>query len=92
MPIQRRLPKFGFHHYDKKVFQVVNVKDLERITDEAEVTPEVLKKYGLIKKTDVPVKLLGDGDISRKLTVKVHAASKAAREKVEKAGGAVTLL
>ena len=91
MPIQRRLPKYGFHHYDKVTFQVVNVSDLEKI-DAEEVTPEVLQKNGLIKKVNAPVKLLGNGDISKKLSVTVHAASKAAREKIEKSGGVVTLL
>jgi len=91
MPIQRRLPKFGFYHWGKKVYQVVNLKDLERVEGE-EVTPEVLQGLGLIKKSTEPVKLLGDGDISRKFNVKVHAISKSAREKIEKVGGTVTLL
>lgn len=92
MPIQRRLPKFGFHQYDKTVYQVVNIEDLARIEGKDEITPEVLKEYGLIKKTTAPVKLLGTGEIDKKITITVHAVSKSAREKIEKAGGAVTLL
>ncbi|RMF60774.1 MAG: 50S ribosomal protein L15 [Calditrichaeota bacterium] len=92
MPIQRRLPKFGFHHYSKKVYQVINVGDLARIETQDEITPEVLKQYGLIKKASQPVKLLGDGEIDKKVTIKVHAISKSAQEKIEKAGGVVTLL
>jgi len=92
MPIQRRLPKFGFHQYNKVVYQVVNVSELERIEKTEEVTPEVLRDHGLIKSPDVPVKILGNGEISKKVNVKVHAISKSAREKIEKSGGAVTLL
>ncbi len=92
MPIQRRLPKFGFYQHGKKVFQVVNVQDLERIDKKDEITPDVLKEYGLVKKSDAPVKILGNGDITKKVTIKVHAISNTAREKIEKAGGVVTLL
>ena len=93
MPIQRRLPKFGFHQYAKVVYQVVNVSDLERIEVDGEITPELMLANGLISKSRVPVKLLGYGDLKKKkLSVKVHAASKTAREKIEKSGGEVTLL
>lgn len=92
MPIQRRLPKFGFHQYNKVVYQVVNVSELERIEKTGEVTPEVLRDNGLIKSLDVPVKILGNGEISKKVNVKVHAISKSAQEKIEKSGGGVTLL
>ena len=91
MPIQRRLPKFGFHHRGRVEYQVVNVKDLNRIESE-EITPEVLKASGLIKKLSQPIKILGDGDLEKSFTVKVHAVSKSAREKIEKAGGTVTLI
>ncbi len=91
MPIQRRLPKFGFYNRGRLVYQIVNLADLERVS-EAEITPEVLQKYGLVKKSDAPVKILGDGEVAKKLTVKVHAVSKSAQEKIEKSGGVVTLL
>src|SRR5579859_1505269 len=70
----------------------VNVRDLDRFDAGAEVTPETLVEKRLIKNTKTDVKLLGTGDISKKLTVRVHAISAAAREKIEKAGGTVELL
>jgi large subunit ribosomal protein L15 len=72
--------------------QPVNVRDLDRFDDGAEVTPEALKAKGLIRSLRKDVKLLGVGDISKKLTISVHAASATAREKVEAAGGTLTLL
>ncbi len=92
MPIQRRLPKFGFHNHGKKVFQVVNLGDLERIDGVDEVTPEILKENGLVKKADAPIKILGSGELKKKVALKVHAVSKSAQEQIEKAGGSVTLL
>ena len=91
MPIQRRLPKFGFTNIRKVVHQVINVAALEEI-GKAEITPEVLYELKMIRKKNVPVKLLGTGELSKKVNVKVNAVSKSAQEKVEKAGGSVTLL
>jgi large subunit ribosomal protein L15 len=70
----------------------VNVRDLERFDAGAEVTPETLVEKGLIKNTKTDVKLLGMGEITKKLTVRVHGISASAREKIEKAGGTVELL
>ena len=70
----------------------VNVRDLDRFDDGAEVTPESLVERKLIKNTRTDVKLLGNGDIKKKLTVRVHAISASAREKIEGAGGTVDLL
>jgi len=70
----------------------VNLRDLDRFEAGAEVTPESLVEVGLIKNTKTDVKLLGDGDVSKKLTVRVHAISASAREKIEAAGGTVELL
>lgn len=92
MPIQRRLPKFGFYNHGKIEYQVVNVQNLEKVSDVSEINPETLKKAGLVKKVDQPIKILGDGDLQKKVTVKIHAISKSAREKIEKSGGSVTLL
>ncbi len=92
MPIQRRLPKFGFYHHGKIVYQVVNLGDLNRLDENAEVTPEVLMKSGLVKSTKKPVKILGDGELTKKISVKVNAVSKSAREQIEKRGGSVTLI
>jgi large subunit ribosomal protein L15 len=92
MPIQRRLPKFGFHSYGKISYQVVNVGSLDKIGKESEINPEILKKAGLVKKADHPIKILGNGDLKGKVNIKIHAISKSAREKIEKSGGSVTLL
>src|SRR5216683_433908 len=70
----------------------VNVGSLDRFDDGAEVTPESLVDKGLLKNTKTDVKLLGNGDLKKKLIVRVHAISAAAREKVEQAGGTVSLL
>lgn len=70
----------------------VNVGSLDRFDDGAEVTPESLVEKGLLKNTKVDVKLLGNGELKKKLTVRVHAISATAREKVEGAGGTVSLL
>jgi large subunit ribosomal protein L15 len=70
----------------------VNVSSLDRFEDGAEVTPESLVEKGVIKNTRTDVKVLGNGEISKKLTVRVHAISASAREKIEQAGGTVSLL
>jgi large subunit ribosomal protein L15 len=73
--------------------QGVNVRDLERVFDAgAEVTPEVLKAKGLIRTTRIDVKILGQGELTKKLTVSAHGLSQTAREKIEGAGGSVVLL
>ena len=72
--------------------QPVNVRDLDRFDAGAEVTPESLVEKGLLKNTKIDVKLLGTGEVSKKLTIRVHAISASAREKVEAAGGNVELL
>ena len=92
MPLQRRLPKFGFTNYNKQVYQVVNLLDLNRIDPSKEITPELLKEAGVIKFANRPVKLLGKGEIEKKYTIKVHSISKSAKESIEKLGGSVTLL
>jgi large subunit ribosomal protein L15 len=72
--------------------QPVNLRDLERFDAGAEVTPESLVEKGILKNTRIDVKLLGSGEISKKLTIRVHAISASAREKIEAAGGTVELL
>lgn len=92
MPLQRRLPKRGFTNIFRVERAVVNVRDLEKFDANAEVTVEALLDRGLIKNLNKPVKLLGDGELSKPLKVTVHACSKKAREVVEKAGGEVVLV
>jgi large subunit ribosomal protein L15 len=70
----------------------VNVRDLDRFDAGDEVTPETLVEKGLIKNTKIDVKLLGNGEISKKLTIRLHGISAGAREKIEKAGGTIELL
>ena len=92
MPILRRLPKRGFKNPFKVEYAVVNVGELaKRFEAGAVVDPEALRVKGLLKK-NLPVKILGDGEISVALTLKVHAVSRSAREKIEKAGGSVEIL
>jgi len=92
MPILRRLPKRGFKNPFKVEYAVVNVGELaKRFEAGAVVDPEALRAKGLLKK-NLPVKILGDGEISVALTLKVHAVSRSAREKIEKAGGSVEIL
>jgi len=92
MPLQRRVPKRGFTNIFRKEFQIVNVKDLERLKDSKKVTPEALYESGLIKKKNVKVKILGHGDLSAALEVSAHAFSGSAKEKIEKAGGKANVL
>ncbi len=91
MPLQRRLPKFGFTNPNKVIFQVINVGDLNKVKDVENITKEELLKAGLIRKKNQPVKLLGDGEIDHKINIQVDAISKSAKEKIEKVGGVVTL-
>jgi large subunit ribosomal protein L15 len=90
MPLQRRLPKYGFTNINRKDNQVVNVQDLSQFS--GEVSVQFLFDKGLIGKKSMPVKILGNGDLTSKVDVKVNAVSKSAREKIEKQGGTVTLL
>jgi large subunit ribosomal protein L15 len=88
MPLQRRLPKRGFTPLDRTEYQVVNLWQLEAL-GEGEVSPETLKAHGLIGHARRPVKVLGTGELTRKLTVSAHRFSKSAREKIEGLGGSV---
>jgi len=88
MPLHRRLPKRGFTPLDRTEYQVVNLWQLEAL-GEGEVTPETLKAHGLIGHAGRPVKVLGTGDLTRKVNVSAHRFSKTAREKIEGVGGSV---
>jgi large subunit ribosomal protein L15 len=92
MPLQRRLPKRGFHNLFRRAYQVINVGDLTRFEAGAEITLEVLHQAGLVRGKGLPVKLLATGTLDRALTVRVHAASRAAVEKVGQSGGRVEIL
>lgn len=86
-PLQRRLPKRGFNNKFKREWVEVNLEKLNIFDNGAEVTPEILLEKGIIKKLADGVKILGNGKIVKKLTIKSHGFSKSAVEKIEKAGG-----
>lgn len=89
MPLQRRLPKRGFYNPFRKVFAEINVRDLELFAPDSVVDEEVLRQSGLVRGKFDGVKLLGDGEIDKPLTVKVDRCSAGARQKIEAAGGKV---
>ncbi len=89
MPLQRRLPKRGFTNPFRRVYQVVNLESLKDLEDQKIITPAVLKKMGLIKREEDPVKLLAKGEVSIPITIKVNAFSKKAKEKIEGCGGKI---
>ncbi len=91
-PLYMRIPKRGFRHKKRVEYQVVNVRSLEKLfSDGEEVNPETLLEKGLCKKGDY-IKILGDGELTKRLYVKAHAFSKSAIIKVEKAGGSYEVL
>lgn len=93
MPLIRRLPKRGFSHGRRFPYAIVNVDALERAFDAgAEVTPEALIQAGLAEALKGGVKVLGRGELSKGLTVHVHAVSDGARQKIEAAGGTVEII
>jgi large subunit ribosomal protein L15 len=97
MPLQRRLPKRGFTNIFKKEWAELNVATLEKRFDaDAEVTPDLLVEMGIFSKRGVAesagVVVLGKGELTKALKVSAHRVSKSAREKIEKAGGTVTIL
>src|ERR1043165_1043613 len=93
MPLHRRLPKRGFTNIFKKQWIEVSLEALDRSFDaNTEITPEVLHKRGIIKKAKHDIVVLGNGNISKALKISAHRFTKSAREKIEKAGGAITVI
>jgi len=91
MPLQRRVPKFGFTNINRKEFKGVNVSSLQELAEDkklTEITVDTLVEAGLARKNSL-VKILGDGELKSKLTVKAHAFSKSAVEAIEALGGTV---
>ena len=86
MPLIRRIPKRGFTFTPKPQYQIVSLERLSRFSAGTEITPEQLRKARIIRK-DGRVKILGDGELKHSLTIKAHAFSKSALEKIKKAGG-----
>lgn len=92
MPLQRRLPKRGFKNPFRVVYQVINVSDLAKFDNGSVVEPSLLEQVGLIRSGKGPVKLLGEGEVSSAVTVRVNRASRSAIDKVIGAGGSVDIL
>lgn len=89
MPLIRRIPKRGFTNPFKQIAQVVNVRQLGKLSEGVEVTPDTLFGAGLVGRPDQRIKLLGTGDVDRKFVVKSVAVSASARVKIEQAGGTI---
>ena len=92
IPLYRRIPKLrGLNNGPKMAYVVVNLNELEERGVEGEVTPDTLRELGLTRKKGL-VKVLGDGDLSKKIDLKIHAISETAKIKIESAGGSVELI
>jgi len=92
MPLARRLPAKGFRNPNRREFEVINVRDIERSGLEGDVTVDVLRTSGIVSSGKKPVKLLGTGEITRAVNLKVHAVSETAKQKIETAGGTVEIV
>lgn len=91
-PFFKRMPKRGFTNFTRKEYAIVNVEDLNKFEDNAEIDFAVLKAAGLVKKELDGLKVLGNGKLSKKLTVKAKKFSKSAQQAIEEAGGTVEVL
>jgi len=92
MPLHRRMPKRGFHSHFGTIYSVVNVSSLNAFDAGEVVTPELLRAAGLVRGKTESIKVLGDGDLTAGLTVRAHAFSKSAADKIVKAGGKAEVL
>ena len=93
MPLHRRVPKRGFHNPFRVEFAVVNLDTLGEVFDAgSSVTPDVLRERGLVRVSDAPIKVLGRGELTKKLTVLAHKFSGSAAEKIVKAGGTAEVI
>jgi large subunit ribosomal protein L15 len=87
MPLQRRIPKRGFTNIFRKEYAIVNLRELETIAGSDPITPEVLLQNGMIKDLKAGIKVLGMGELKKKLIVRAHKFSKGAADKIQAAGG-----
>jgi len=92
MPLHRRLPKRGFTNVFRKDFAVVNIGSLGRFAAGETITPERLRESGLVRDRNLPVKILGEGDLQVAVSVRAHAFSRSARDKIAAAGGTAELV
>ena len=91
-PFYKRMPKRGFTNFTRKEYAIVNLTALEKFDNDAVVTPELLKEAGIVKKEFDGVKVLGNGTLTKKLTIKCNKISASAKAAVEKAGGKVEVI
>jgi large subunit ribosomal protein L15 len=94
MPLIRRIPKFGFNNRNRVEYQVVNLSKIQDFIDRGKITSDeidvdLMFQVGLIGKKNQPVKILGDGNIAKPITIKAHKFSKSAVEKIESVGGKI---
>lgn len=92
LPLHRRIPKRGFTNTFRTEYAILNVKDLERFEAGATVTPATLREAGLLRRAGAPVKILGEGTLSKALTVAAHRFSRSAAEKIQAAGGRLEVI
>ncbi len=92
LPLHRRIPKRGFTNIFRQEYSILNVKDLERFEAGASVTPATLCEAGLVRTAGSPVKILGEGNLSKALTVSAHRFSKSAADKIRAAGGSLEVI
>ena len=92
MPLIRRVPKRGFTFTPHAKYEIVSLESISKLSSVAEITPEVLRAKRLVRKSSLPVKILGDGDLKQPLKISAHAFSKSALEKIKKAGGTALAL
>jgi large subunit ribosomal protein L15 len=92
MSLIRRLPKVGFRRKNPTVYQVVKLENLGKYKEGSIVDPQALVDQGLIKNVFTPFKILGNGELKKALTLKAHSFSKAAEEKIKKAGGKIEII
>jgi large subunit ribosomal protein L15 len=91
-PLFRRLPKRGFTNVNRKEYAVVNIDTLNRFEEGTEVTPELLIESGIVKSEKAGIKILANGNVEKKLTIKAHKFSAAAKEAIEAAGGKIEVI
>ncbi len=92
MPLQRRMPKRGFKNYCRRKVAIVNCKDLDNFEENAVVDPEAMCRAGLIRRKTEWIKVLSNGDLGKKLTVRAQGFSQKAKEKIEAAGGTAEVI
>lgn len=92
MPLQRRLPKRGFHNIFRIDMAVVNLTQLDALGGAGDIAPETMSQHGLVSGRNRQVKVLGEGNLTKALTIRAHGFSASAKEKIEAAGGKAELI